>query len=247
MKKMLYICTRLIIKIRLTTKVKDKTTMKKLLLCAAMMLCVGSMSAQLLRSEELEKYAKERYGDKWADAAANLGKDLVLDKNKSLSYTQIIPCEGKTKEQLYVMVNYWVNVTFNDANSVIQLNDKESGTIICQGSMKNIALHESLFKVFEVSIKPIIKIDIKDGKIRVTYTVQSYDVDITMTTGTNTPPLLSSEKWTVDSCYPFVEKDSHKKTSSKALIMTHAYSNVVMDKIEEAVKNGIAGNEDDDW
>lgn len=29
--------------------------------------------------------------------------------------------------------------------------------------------------------------------------------------------------------------------------MTHAYSNVIMDKIEEAVKNGLAGNESDNW
>ena len=29
--------------------------------------------------------------------------------------------------------------------------------------------------------------------------------------------------------------------------MTHAYSNAIMDKVEEAVKNGIVGNEDEDW
>lgn len=29
--------------------------------------------------------------------------------------------------------------------------------------------------------------------------------------------------------------------------MTHAYSNAIMDKVEEAVKNGIVGNKDDDW
>ena len=29
--------------------------------------------------------------------------------------------------------------------------------------------------------------------------------------------------------------------------MTHAYSNAVMDKIEEAVRNGVVGNENDDW
>ena len=33
----------------------------------------------------------------------------------------------------------------------------------------------------------------------------------------------------------------------KTLLMTHAYSNAIMDKIEEAVKNGIIGNEDDNW
>ena len=53
----------------------------------------------------------------------------------------------------------------------------------------------------------------------------------------------------IRTCYPFVEKDAHKakKTSSKALVMAHAYSNVIMDKIEEAVKNGLVGNESDNW
>ncbi len=58
---------------------------------------------------------------------------------------------------------------------------------------------------------------------------------------------MSDEKWTLETCYPFVAKDKHKKTSSKALIMTAAYSNVIMDKIEEAVKNGLTGNETEDW
>ena len=29
--------------------------------------------------------------------------------------------------------------------------------------------------------------------------------------------------------------------------MTHAYANAVLDKIEEAMKNGIVGNDDEDW
>lgn len=29
--------------------------------------------------------------------------------------------------------------------------------------------------------------------------------------------------------------------------MAHAYSNVIIDKIEEAVKNGVVGNETEDW
>lgn len=60
-------------------------------------------------------------------------------------------------------------------------------------------------------------------------------------------PTRSDQNWTLDKCFPFAEKDSHKKTSSKALIMSHAYSNVVMDKIEECIKNGLTGNENEDW
>ena len=29
--------------------------------------------------------------------------------------------------------------------------------------------------------------------------------------------------------------------------MTHAYSNAIIDKVEEAIKNGITGVDDDDW
>lgn len=29
--------------------------------------------------------------------------------------------------------------------------------------------------------------------------------------------------------------------------MAHAYSNVIIDKIEKAVKNGLVGNESDNW
>ena len=60
-------------------------------------------------------------------------------------------------------------------------------------------------------------------------------------------PILTNENWTLDYCYPFDKDDEHKKTSSKALVMAHAYSNVVMDKIEECVKNGLVGNENEDW
>jgi len=29
--------------------------------------------------------------------------------------------------------------------------------------------------------------------------------------------------------------------------MTHAYSNAIIDKVGEALKNGIVGNDDEDW
>jgi hypothetical protein len=44
-----------------------------------------------------------------------------------------------------------------------------------------------------------------------------------------------------------LEKYAKSKYGDKALVMTHAYSNAIMDKVEEAVKNGLVGNEDDDW
>lgn len=151
--------------------------MKKFFISFLLLLtAVVSVNAQILRADELEKYAKEKYGDKWVDAATNLGSQISLDKNNAITYVQVIQAEGKTKDQLYVLLNYWFTATFNDANSVIKLNDKELGTIIAQGYVADIAQHAGGTSAYNVSIKPVIKCDIKDGKVRVTYTVPYYDV-----------------------------------------------------------------------
>lgn len=227
--------------------------MKKIFLslvaCCTMVICAN---AQIMRAEELETYAKERYGEKWKEAAENLAQELVLDKNNSLTYSQIIECGEQTKEQLYVALNYWFTASFNDGDSVIQLNDKESGTIIGKGFVSNIAYHEGGANIYSVHISPIIRVDIKDYKIRVTYTIQNYDVDVVAGGGfwgaaLGAIPSKSRQKWTLEKCYPFTKDDRTKKTSSKALVMAHAYSNVIMDKIEEAAKNGLIGNENEDW
>ena len=224
---------------------------KVLLLVFAFTTCLLA-NAQILRAEELEEYAKEKYGDKWVDAAENLSSTLSLDKNNGLTYVQVIQAPGRTKDELYVLLNYWFTSTFNDANSVIKLNDKELGTIIAQGYVSSIAQHIGGMSTYDVSVKPVIKCDIKDEKVRITYTVPFFVVVKAMGGGWvgavgGSVPTRYDENWTLDKCFPFAKKDKHKKTSCKALIMAHAYSNVVMDKIEECMKNGMIGNEDDNW
>lgn len=236
---------------------------------AILILCGNtSVQAQIMKAADLEKYAKSKYGDKWLDAAMTLSSGLKLDKNESLTYQEVISAPGKTKQQLYVGMNHWATATFKD-NQAITLNDKEAGCIIISSTIKDIARHMGTVNKYSVSITPVIRIDIKDGRIRVTYTVQNYDVladisggwitaaaglDDRKTYGDSkrkaddkTNPNLYDEQWEIARHYPFVKKDSRKRTCAKALVMTHAYSNAVIDKIEEVVKNGLVGNEDEDW
>ncbi len=243
--------------------------MKKIyvmLVSAALLLGGVAAQAQVMKSADLEKYAKSKYGDKWLDAAMNIRQGLTLDKNESLTYQQVIEAPGKTKEQLYIAMNYWATATFKDKQA-ITLNDKDAGCIIISSTLANIAEHTGTLNKYSVSITPVIRIDIKEGKIRVTYTVQTYDVLADISGGWLSPTdendktygdskrkkedktnaKLFDEQWEIARHYPFVEKDSKKRTCAKALVMTHAYSNAVLDKIEEAVKNGIIGNEDEDW
>lgn len=239
-----------------------------LLILLACLFCGNTVvQAQVMKAADLEKYAKQKYGDKWLDAAKNLASTLTLDKNESLTYQQVVEAPGKTKQQLYVALNYWATATFKD-NNAITLNDKEAGCIIISSTIKNIAEHMGTISKYSVSITPIIRLDIKDGKIRVTYTVQNYDIlddisggwfgiatddknksyaDAKRKADDKTNPNLWDEQWEIARHYPFVEKDSKKRTCAKALVMTHAYSNAIMNKVEEAVKNGIVGNDDDEW
>ena len=234
----------------------------------AILTCCGTVvaQAQVMKAADLEKYAKQRYGDKWLDAAKNLSEDLTLDKNESLTYQQVIEAPGKTKQQLYVALNYWATATFQDKQA-ITLDDKEAGCIIISSTIPNIVEHTGTVNAYSVSITPVIRLDIKDGKVRVTFTVQNYDILADVSGGwlsladpdqrtygdskrkreDKTNANLYDQQWEIARHYPFVEKDAQKRTCAKALVMTHAYSNAIMDKVEEALKNGIVGNEDDDW
>ena len=248
---------------------------KKTLIAVLLCICGAAVEvqAQVMKASDLEKYAKQRYGEKWLDAAANLAQGLGFDKNQSLTYQQVIEAPGKSAQQLYVMLNYWVTATFKDKQA-ITLNDKDAGCIIISSTLDAIADHTGTLYRYIVNITPVIKIDIKEGKVRVTYTVQNYVIlkvedggwlgglgnndkdrnrnkdvyaDGKRMNADKTDRKLYDEQWEIAKHYPFVEKDPQKRTCSKALVMTHAYSNAIMDKVEEAVKNGIVGNEDDDW
>ena len=226
----------------------------------------ATMNAQVMKVADLEKYAKERYGDKWLDAAKTIAEGLTLDKNESLTYQEVIEVSGKSKQQLYVALNYWVAATFQDHQSVT-LNDKEAGCIIISSTIQNIAEHTGTVNKYSVSITPLIRLDIKEGRVRVTYTVQTYDVLADISGGWLSPTdkdnktygdskrkaadktnaMLYDQQWEIARHYPFVEKDAQKRTCAKALVMTHAYSNAILDKVEEALKHGIVGNDDNDW
>ena len=234
-------------------------------LLLAVMACL-SMQAQVMKTADLEKYAKPRYGEKWLDAAFTLGRTIQLDKNESITFQEVINAPGKNKQQLYVTLNYWVTATFKDKQA-ITLNDKDAGCIIVSSTLSNIVQHTGTLNSYSVSITPVIRIDIKDERVRVTYTVQNYDI-LADVSGGWLSPITSDERtygdskrkkddktnsnlyddqWEIARHYPFVQSDPQKRTCAKALVMTYAYSNAVLDKIEEAVKHGIVGNEDDDW
>ncbi len=74
---------------------------------------------------------------------------------------------------------------------------------------------------------------IRDYRPRTTFSdalLVSCIADAALTSGPT-----KGDTWHIADCYPFVSKDSHKKTSSKAFVMANVYSQVVMNNIELAL------------
>jgi hypothetical protein len=209
-----------------------------------------SVSAQVMRADtNLEMFTKETFGEKWEDAAKNLGQQLSLDENNYLVYGMVIDCGEQTKDQLYSTLNSWFMSAFNNWSSE---NDEEEGVIMGKADFVCIASHSGGANIYDVFICPLIRVDIRDQQVRVIYIIQHYYVVKIKGGGimggfVSIFPRESGEKWMLNKCFPFQEKDGYKakKVSSKALVMTHVYSNLIIHKIEDIVKNGLS--ETDDW
>jgi len=80
-----------------------------------------------------------------------------------------------SKNDLFVKANQWMVKTFNNAESVIQFSDKESGTITGKYMLKQTYSVGSNYQyVPNGGIFAVINIDIKDNKARITITPENY-------------------------------------------------------------------------
>lgn len=86
--------------------------------------------------------------------------------------SKVIDVEGSTKNELYVRANNWMVSTFNDAESVVQFTDKESGTITgkyLMGTITNANQYGPAQRAFAV-----IKLQVKDGSTKITVIPDSF-------------------------------------------------------------------------
>ena len=86
--------------------------------------------------------------------------------------------------------------------------------------------------------------DIKDEQVKLTIVVPNYEVTkvddgiwsaMLDEDFDKHPPYTVNETWSLNVCFPFAKKDGTKKTSSKALVMSHGYVEVLMNRIQMAL------------
>ena len=205
---------------------------------------------QYISVDDIEKALENEMKSKSTDIktmAKSIAEEIPLDKNGGFTCVSIVETPGKTKDQLYVMLNAWFLKVFDGKG--IQMNDKDLGCIMAQERIYKITSNGKGFTSsnhnYEVDIMPTIRTDIKDGKIRITYNVPCYEVrDMTRALLVKN----KSGKKSFSDTFPYNPKGPDKKMMARALVFTHYYSVLIVRDIENAVKEGVVGNEaDDNW
>lgn len=110
---------------------------------------------------------------------------INYDSSKNeLTYSEVIQLPNKNSNEIYLSIYEWFAKTYNSANSVIQLNDKENGKIIGKGGFTinciyeygNIKTPQTLFINYTQTVQ------IKDGRFK--YEFSNINVKASQNTST---------------------------------------------------------------
>jgi len=95
--------------------------------------------------------------------------DVKMDKTQKVIEIDL------TKNEIFVKSNQWMVKTFNNAESVIQFSDKESGTITGKYMLKQTyTIGNNYQTIPNGGIFAIINVDIKENKARITISPEEY-------------------------------------------------------------------------
>lgn len=233
--------------------------MKRIISALLLCLICNVTHSQIITEQELEDYTN--LGDmSWSAKAKELSGDYMLNEVGELSLSVIKEYKGQSKSQLYKKVLNWIISMSSNANSAIQMSDETEGTIIARCYLPNIAKRTMGDNSYRVSIRPLLKFDFKEERIRITYTLQNYEVlKINDDSGyvimfgsgfgvTGDGVTKDDQLWALKDCYPFAEgRGRHPKvTSARAFVNSVSCYNILIDKINATLTSSLQSG-DDDW
>jgi hypothetical protein len=167
-----------------------------------------------------------------------------LDEIGNITYQRIVEVADMKKEEIYSRaLSYFVN-NYASGKSVIQTQDKDGGLIVVKGIYSSAYSGPVLFSMFSCSTWHIIRVDVKDGKARITLSLTEYDQKIG---GGNSPTSYSTIN--INSVYPIIDKGAFKNSYGKTFYASHKRALATLEVIEKSIKEGNISKEigKNDW
>lgn len=129
-------------------------------------------------------------------------KDLYTIEKGEVVFSKVIEDIPGTKDEIYARALSYFAIAYNSANDVIQMKDKDAGTVIGKGIF-TVYKKENMISFEEYKCNHTLRIDAKEGRARVLITVNTYNIKIGKTDPTkldmpivDTYPLAAKPKGT---------------------------------------------------
>lgn len=232
--------------------------MKKVLITVLFSIGCITAHSQIISQQDLEAYA-DIGNTSWSDMAKSLYSSHQLNELGELSISTIKEYNGQSRKQLYDKVLNWIISISPNAKSTMQALDEDEGKIITRCYLPNIAKRTMGDNSYRVSIRPLLRFDFKEGRIRIIYTLQNYEVlkihddgGYIMMFGsfgvTGDGVTKDTQIWALKDCYPFAEKRwKHPKvTSSRAFYFSLISHKILIDKLDTLLTQS-SQTDDDEW
>ena len=160
--------------------------------------------------------------------------ELPLENGKII-YTEVVEVESKSKDDLYTSAREWFAKSYNSANNVIQMDDKESGKIVGKALMP--VYHKAFGSDYDSgNIHYTISIYLKDGRYK-------YEVSDFYHTGTvaGVPDYGNCEKMIN------TEKKAYRKAFNYYLLQMDDNSKAMVHGLKESMLTKATSTGDEDW
>jgi hypothetical protein len=169
-------------------------------------------------------------------AESQMIDELPKDEQGNLNFNEVVKVDSASKEQLYFRTKEYFANTFKSAKDVIQLDDKESGTMI--GKAWTAIYIRVMGNPVHVRMWYSLKIQCKEGR----YKAEIYDVSYQGDTG---PPGYPNEMF--DRKSYFKNNGQPRDVLEKYKTETVKTTNDILNSIQLAMKKSSVAASKDDW
>lgn len=171
-------------------------------------------------------------------------QDYTIEDGNVVVSKVVENIEG-SKDEIYNRVKSYFVRSYGDANSVIQTDDKSGGLIIGKGLYTNLATSKGFSSYGVLDAYHIIRVDIKEGKIRIICSASDMVGDFKIIKD------LKKVQFRIIDYIPFTDKDNSnvtKKAHAQAFESLIKNMKGSIAGIEDAVKKGgVLNSEKSDW
>jgi hypothetical protein len=169
-------------------------------------------------------------------------KDFSESENEWV-FSRIVTVENKSKENIYIKALEVLAEIYNNSKDVIQSEDKEAGVIVGKGFMDSNIRTINWVSICRNRCWHLIKIEAKEGKYRITITVNS----VWNETGADLRNSFDGTEYKLTDFYPYWKgcKPKRQSASFDNLKFVYDSSMSLMDNLEKGINKKLKSS--DNW